>query len=112
MRSAESEQIHAARRLLEHHAAGTTDSAQDVMEVPVSKYYDAERFDIEMERITLRGETENSSQIDTIATALKGHRCFKEVKEGKVEKSRDGQKTLFSLDIQVQCPEQPQTEEG
>jgi general secretion pathway protein L len=86
--------------------------AEMTSRVPADVPVKFSRIDIEMERITLRGETENSSQIDTIATALKGHRCFKEVKEGKVEKSRDGQKTMFSLDIQVQCPEQPQAEEG
>jgi general secretion pathway protein L len=86
--------------------------AEMTSRVPADVPVTFNRIDIDMERITVRGETENSSQIDTIATALKGYRCFKEVKEGKVEKSRDGQKTLFSLDIQVQCPEQLQNGEG
>ena len=63
-----------------------------------------DRIDIDLDRITVRGETTNSKQIDTLATALKKHRCFKEVKEGKVEKTRDGQKVSFRLDIQVECP--------
>jgi general secretion pathway protein L len=71
-------------------------------EVPVT----FDRIDIDLERITVRGETDSSSQIDAISSALKGHRCFKEVREGKVEKTRDGNKVTFRLDIQVQCPEQ------
>jgi general secretion pathway protein L len=56
--------------------------------------------------------TDSSKQIDTIAAALRGHRCFKEVKEGKVEKTREGNKVSFRLDIQVQCAEQLQAREG
>jgi general secretion pathway protein L len=71
-------------------------------EVPVK----VERIQIDLERIILQGETNSSKEIDTLTTALKGHRCFKEVNPGKVEKTRDGQKVTFRLDIQVQCPEQ------
>jgi general secretion pathway protein L len=71
-------------------------------EVPVT----FDRIDIDLERVTVRGETDSSSQIDAISTALRGHHCFKEVKEGKVEKTRDGTKVTFRLDIQVQCSEQ------
>jgi general secretion pathway protein L len=75
-------------------------------EVPVK----LERIQIDMDRIILQGETASSKEIDTLTTALKGHRCFKEVNPGKVEKTRDGQKVTFRLDIQVQCPEQPGAE--
>lgn len=71
-------------------------------EVPVK----VERVQIDLDRIILQGETNSSKEIDTLTTALKGHRCFKEVNPGKVEKTRDGQKVTFRLDIQVQCPEQ------
>jgi general secretion pathway protein L len=65
---------------------------------------------VDTERITVRCETDSSKQVDKITTALKGYRCFHEVKEGKVEKSKDGQKVTFRLDIQVQCPDSPPTE--
>jgi general secretion pathway protein L len=71
-------------------------------EVPVK----LDRIQIDLERIILQGETNSSREIDTLTTAIKGHRCFKEVSPGKVEKTRDGQKVTFRLDIQVQCPEQ------
>jgi general secretion pathway protein L len=72
-------------------------------EVPVK----LDRIQIDLERIILQGETDSSKEIDTLTTAIKGHRCFKEVSPGKMEKTRDGQKVAFRLDIQVQCPDQP-----
>jgi len=75
-------------------------------EVPVK----IERIQIDLERVILQGETNSSKEIDTLTTALKEHRCFREVNPGKVEKTRDGQKVTFRLDIQVQCPEQPGAE--
>ena len=60
---------------------------------------------IDPERITLRGQTSSSKQIDSIAGSLKTFRCFQEIKEGTVEKSKDGQHVTFKLDIQVSCPE-------
>jgi general secretion pathway protein L len=71
-------------------------------EVPVK----IDRVQIDLERIILQGETDSSKEIDTLTTALKTHRCFREVNPGKVEKTRDGQKVTFRLDIQVQCPDQ------
>jgi general secretion pathway protein L len=60
---------------------------------------------IDTERITVRCETDSSKQVDKITAALKAYRCFNEVKEGKVEKSKDGTKVTFRLDIQVECPD-------
>ncbi|MBJ6763161.1 pilus assembly protein PilM [Myxococcaceae bacterium JPH2] len=73
-------------------------------EIPVK----FDRIQIDLDRIILQGETDSSKQIDALSTALKNHRCFKEVKEGKVEKTRDGQKLSFRLDVQVQCPGEQQ----
>lgn len=64
-----------------------------------------DQIEIDPDRITVRCETESSKHVDPITTALKGYKCFREVKEGKVEKSRDGQKVNFRLDIQVECPD-------
>ncbi|MHB8875180.1 MAG: pilus assembly protein PilM [Myxococcaceae bacterium] len=60
---------------------------------------------VDTDRITVRCETDSSKQVDKITTALKAYRCFREVKEGKVEKSKDGTKVTFRLDIQVECPD-------
>ena len=42
--------------------------------------------------------------LDAVTTALKQHPCFKEVQQRKVERTRDGSKVAFGLDIQVDCP--------
>ena len=80
--------------------------------VPADVPVTFDRIDIDFERISVRGLTDGSKQIDTIATALKGHRCFKEVKEGKMEKTKEGNKVSFRLDIHVECPEQAKGGEG
>lgn len=79
-------------------------TAQIPADVPVK----FEQIAIDLDRISLRGETDSSKQIDRITSALRGHHCFKDVKEGKVERSKDGQKVNFRLDIQVDCPEDGQ----
>jgi general secretion pathway protein L len=86
--------------------------AEFTQRVPADVPVTFERIDIDLERISVRGTTDSSKQIDTIAAAIRGHRCFKEVKEGKVEKTREGNKVSFRLDIQVQCPEQTQVASG
>ncbi|ATB37365.1 general secretion pathway protein GspL [Cystobacter fuscus] len=86
--------------------------AELTQRVPADVAVTFDRIDIDLERISVRGVTDSSKQIDTIAAALRGHRCFKEVKEGKVEKTREGNKVSFRLDIQVQCAEQLQAREG
>jgi len=82
--------------------------AEMTQRVPADVPVTFDRIDIDLERISVRGVTDSSKQIDTIASAIRGHRCFKEVKEGKVEKTREGNKVSFRLDIQVQCDEQAQ----
>jgi general secretion pathway protein L len=69
-----------------------------------------ERILVDPDRIQLQGTTDSSKQIDTITTALRGHRCFKEIQEGKVERTRDGQKVTFRMSIQVQCPAEQRAE--
>ena len=59
---------------------------------------------IDLERISLRCETENSKNLEDLIAALKTFKCFKEVNEGRVEKSKDGSKVSSRLDIQVECP--------
>lgn len=78
--------------------------------VPQDMNVKFDRIQVELDRISLQGETDSTKQIDTLSTELKKFRCFTEVKEGKVEKTRDGQKFTFRLDVQVQCPEQASAE--
>ena len=57
----------------------------------------------DLDRVQLRGETDSTRSIDKLAAALKSYRCFREVKEGKVERARDSSRVLFTLDVQVDC---------
>jgi general secretion pathway protein L len=57
----------------------------------------------DLDRLQLRGETDTTRSIDKLAAALKGFRCFREVKEGKVERTKDGSRVQFTLDVQVDC---------
>lgn len=59
---------------------------------------------IDLDRISLSSETENSKSLDELIGALKTYKCFKEVNVGRVEKSKDGTKVTTRLDIQVECP--------
>lgn len=67
---------------------------------------------IDADRLSLRGETENSKQIDGIASGLKTFRCFHNVTVGKVQKTKDGQRVSFALEVQIECPEQGQVSQG
>jgi general secretion pathway protein L len=69
-----------------------------------------DRILVDPDRVQLQGTTDNSKQIDAITSALRSHRCFREVQEGKVERTRDGQKVTFRLSIQVQCPAEARAE--
>ncbi len=59
---------------------------------------------VDLDRISVRCEATSSKQMEDLIAALKTFKCFKEVKEGKIEKSKDGAKVGFRLDIQVACP--------
>jgi len=67
---------------------------------------------VDLDRLQLRGETDSSRSIDRIAAALKAYRCFREVKEGKVERAKDSSRVLFTLEVQVDCSETATAEGG
>ncbi|HEY8211781.1 MAG TPA: pilus assembly protein PilM [Myxococcaceae bacterium] len=59
---------------------------------------------VDLERVSLRGQTESTRDVDLLTNAFKSFRCFHDVKQGKLEKTKDGSKVLFRLEIQVECP--------
>lgn len=75
--------------------------------IPADAHAQLDQVVIDLNRISVRGQTDNSKQIDQITNALKTYKCFKDVKEGKLERSKDGQHMSFRFDIQVECPGQP-----
>ncbi len=77
-------------------------SAKLPLDIPVT----ADQVVIDMDRVTARFETDSSKHVEDIVAALKTYKCFKEVKEGKLEKNKDGTKVQFRLDIEVECPDE------
>jgi general secretion pathway protein L len=67
---------------------------------------------IDMDRISLRCETATSKNLEELINALKTYKCFKEVNEGKIEKSKDGSKVQSRLEIQVECPDDVEANNG
>jgi general secretion pathway protein L len=65
------------------------------------------QMNIELDRLQLKGETDSTRTMDRIAAALKTYRCFREVREGKVEHSKTSSRVQFTLDVQVECGETP-----
>lgn len=76
--------------------AELTESAQQVS-------VKLEEVDAQLERIKVRGETAGFDGVDRLVGVLEAVDCFKEVKRNKVQKSRDGTKIIFELDIRVSC---------
>ncbi|MBS1152907.1 MAG: putative ral secretion pathway protein, partial [Myxococcaceae bacterium] len=68
-----------------------------------------EQIVVDLDRIGVRCEANSSKQMEDLIAALKTFKCFKEVKEGKIEKSKDGTKVNFRLDVQVNCPDEGNT---
>jgi general secretion pathway protein L len=74
-------------------------------DVPVT----TDQMIVDLDRISARFETDSSKHVEDIVAALKTFKCFKEVSEGKLEKSKDGSKVTFRLDIEVDCPAEGST---
>ncbi len=67
---------------------------------------------IDLDRVSARFEGTQSKDMEDLITALKGYKCFRDVKEGKIEKSKDGAHVAFKLDIQVECPDEVPAPQG
>jgi len=70
-------------------------------EVPVT----LDQLTVDLDRVTLRGQTDTAKSIDRLQAALKTFRCFRDVKEGRVERTKDGAHVSFVLDVLVDCAE-------
>jgi general secretion pathway protein L len=77
--------------------------AQVAQRVPPEVTVTFSQMVFDLDRIQLRGETDSTRSIDKLAAALKAYRCFREVKEGKVERAKDSSRVQFTLDVQVNC---------
>lgn len=73
--------------------------------VPPEMAVKMDQIVVDLDRISVRCETNESKDMEDLIAALKQYRCFREIKEGKLEKSKDGSKVSFRLEVQVECPE-------
>ena len=62
-----------------------------------------EEAEAQLERVKVRGETGGFDGVDKLVGELEAVPCFREVKRNKVQKSRDGTKIIFELDVRAVC---------
>jgi general secretion pathway protein L len=92
--------------------SAVTLTAELTQRIPRDVNVTIDQLEVALDRISLRGLADSNKQVDTITTALKNFRCFKEVAQRRVERTRDGQRVQFGLDIQVACPREAREGEG
>jgi general secretion pathway protein L len=79
--------------------------AEVAARVPADMTVRLDQVLVDLDRVQMRGQTDSSKSIDRLAAALKTFRCFRDVKEGKVERTKDGAHVTFQLDVLVDCGE-------
>ncbi len=62
-----------------------------------------DEIDVQLDRIRLHGEANDFDGVDRLVTALQSYSCFKEIKRGRTQQTKDGNKIEFDLDVRVQC---------
>lgn len=77
--------------------------AEVTARVPADMPIKLDQMVVDLDRVQMRGETDSSKTIDRLSAALKTFRCFRDVKEGKVERTKDGAHVTFQLDVLVDC---------
>lgn len=60
-------------------------------------------MDINVERARVEGETGNFEAVDTIYSALQENKCFESIKKGRLNKTSNGKKVEFQLNIRLGC---------
>lgn len=80
--------------------------------VPPELEVTMDQITIDLDRVSMRCQAKESKDMEDLITALKQYRCFREIKEGKVEKSKDGSKVSFRLEVQVECPDENPAPQG
>ncbi len=80
--------------------------------IPADAPVTMDQLVIDLDRISLRCEAPSVKQMEDVIAALKTSKCFKEISEGKVEKSKDGTKVSFRLDVKVECPDDQNAGQG
>ncbi len=80
--------------------------------IPADSPVTLDRVTVDLDRVELVCQAPSVKQMEDVIAALKTYKCFKEISEGKVEKSKDGTKVTFRLDVKVECPEDSNAGQG
>lgn len=80
--------------------------------IPADSPITLDRVTVDLDRIEVVCQAPSVKQMEDMITALKTYKCFREISEGKVEKSKDGTKVTFRLDVKVECPEDTNAGQG
>lgn len=80
--------------------------------IPADSPVTLDRVTVDLDRIEVVCQAPSVKQMEDMITALKTYKCFREISEGKVEKSKDGTKVTFRLDVKVECPEDANAGQG
>ena len=82
--------------------------AELVAHLPDTAMPTLEDVDLNTTSVRMRGTAESYGQVGEIQNALKKDPCFGQIQQPRMEKQRDGQKVLFSIDFAYTCSgEQP-----
>jgi general secretion pathway protein L len=80
--------------------------------IPADSPVTIERVTVDLDRVELVCQAPSVKQMEDVIAALKTYKCFQEISEGKVEKSKDGTKVGFRLDVKVECPDESAAGQG
>jgi general secretion pathway protein L len=74
--------------------------------VPADMKVTMDQLIVDLDRVSVRCEASDSKEMEDLISELKKYKCFKQITEGKLDKSKDGTKVTFRLEIQVECPDE------
>lgn len=74
--------------------------------IPTSIVHDIEEFEMQRDHVKVRGIVGATAEAHQIADALKGERCYKDVKITKVNQVVNSTRQKYQLEFDVKCPEE------
>lgn len=73
--------------------------------VPEAITHDIEEFDMQKEHVKLTGIVGSAAEAQEIVSKLKEHRCFQEIRLGKVSQVVNSDRQKYGVEWDVRCPE-------
>jgi len=74
--------------------------------IPTSITHDIEEFDMQRSHVKINGVVGSAADAQTIATNLKGVKCFSDVKVAKVTQVVNSDRQKYALEFDVKCQEE------